>query len=133
FQTINNETNLIGSIRAEGYNVVDHVSNTVLTKLGSSSHVNWPPTCPASPSFSVLWNTGDTTLSIEVDTPGTYTFTVTDGASCNISDSFTIDSVLPMQTFYRDADSDGFGTEDDTIEACSPPSGYVSLAGDCND
>lgn len=36
-------------------------------------------------------------------------------------------------TFYRDADSDGFGSSSDTILSCSAPSGYVSTGGDCDD
>jgi hypothetical protein len=36
-------------------------------------------------------------------------------------------------TFYADADSDGQGDPGSTTEACSPPSGYVSTALDCDD
>ena len=36
-------------------------------------------------------------------------------------------------TWYRDADSDGYGTSSTTATACSAPSGYVSDATDCND
>ncbi|MFM7201891.1 MAG: MopE-related protein [Myxococcota bacterium] len=35
--------------------------------------------------------------------------------------------------FYRDQDSDTYGTSTTTTTACSAPSGYVSRAGDCND
>ena len=40
-----------------------------------------------------------------------------------------------METFYRDADGDGFGDADEVIEACERPDGYVpSDAGeDCDD
>jgi len=34
---------------------------------------------------------------------------------------------------YRDADSDGVGTDTETIQACVVPSGYVLGAGDCDD
>ncbi len=37
------------------------------------------------------------------------------------------------ETYYRDADGDGFGTSDDTIQACSMPTGYVSDQTDCDD
>src|SRR5690606_1130672 len=37
------------------------------------------------------------------------------------------------QIFYRDADGDGHGVTDDTIEACWAPEGYVANKGDCND
>ena len=36
-------------------------------------------------------------------------------------------------TFYMDADEDGFGTESQSEEACSPSVGYASSAGDCDD
>ncbi len=35
--------------------------------------------------------------------------------------------------WYRDADSDGWGLEDDTERACEQPSGHAELAGDCDD
>jgi len=43
-----------------------------------------------------------------------------------------IDEGLKL-TWYADADGDGFGSEADTLEACEPPSGYVTAAGDCDD
>jgi hypothetical protein len=36
-------------------------------------------------------------------------------------------------TFYADADGDGFGDADDTTEACEVPSGYTADATDCDD
>ena len=40
-----------------------------------------------------------------------------------------------LTTYYRDADGDGYGSDDPTKrkEACAPPDGYVEVAGDCND
>ena len=35
--------------------------------------------------------------------------------------------------FYADADSDGFGNENETIESCYPPEGYVANGDDCDD
>lgn len=42
-------------------------------------------------------------------------------------------NALPLQTYYADADGDGFGNPSVTIEWCEAPSGYVSNADDCND
>jgi len=36
-------------------------------------------------------------------------------------------------TYYRDVDGDGYGTLDDTLQACEPPSGYSDQTGDCDD
>ncbi|WP_173179852.1 MopE-related protein [Desulfosarcina ovata] len=36
-------------------------------------------------------------------------------------------------TFYLDADGDGFGDEAASTEACEAPTGYVAVAGDCDD
>jgi hypothetical protein len=38
-----------------------------------------------------------------------------------------------LQTFYRDGDQDQYGDPATAMQACAPPSGYVSQAGDCDD
>lgn len=39
-----------------------------------------------------------------------------------------------LVTYYEDADGDGFGVEDGAVMmACSPPAGFVTQVGDCND
>jgi hypothetical protein len=38
-----------------------------------------------------------------------------------------------MQTFYADADNDGYGNFAGAIQACTSPAGYVSNSDDCND
>jgi hypothetical protein len=48
---------------------------------------------------------------------------VTDGAS----------EATDTSTFYVDADADGFGLGSDTASACTAPSGYVAISGDCDD
>lgn len=44
-----------------------------------------------------------------------------------------IDEGLPLFTFYRDSDADGFGDLGKRITSCSLPSGYVSDSSDCDD
>ncbi|MBI5117301.1 PxKF domain-containing protein, partial [Candidatus Poribacteria bacterium] len=38
-----------------------------------------------------------------------------------------------QQSFYRDADGDGYGNAAMPVQACSTPEGYVENDGDCND
>jgi uncharacterized repeat protein (TIGR03803 family) len=38
-----------------------------------------------------------------------------------------------MTTYYRDADSDGFGDVSDSLQLCEPQDGYVTNNSDCND
>ena len=37
------------------------------------------------------------------------------------------------QSWYRDADHDGWGLDADVVTACVPPDGYISVSGDCDD
>ena len=37
------------------------------------------------------------------------------------------------QTFFADADGDGWGREDAPLDACSLPDGYATIPGDCDD
>ncbi|MBK8685410.1 MAG: hypothetical protein IPN26_10665 [Bacteroidetes bacterium] len=41
-------------------------------------------------------------------------------------------SVLPVNTYYRDQDNDGFGHPADSLQACSQPS-HVFANTDCDD
>ena len=43
------------------------------------------------------------------------------------------DSVSGQETWYVDADGDGYGLGRDTVEACEQPSGYAERGGDCDD
>ncbi len=45
----------------------------------------------------------------------------------------TVDEGFAINTYYRDADSDTYGTSSTTQQACTAPSGYVPLGNDCND
>ena len=48
---------------------------------------------------------------------------ITDGAS----------EAIGKSTFYRDEDGDGYGKSSAITTACSAPTGYVSIPGDCDD
>ncbi len=51
----------------------------------------------------------------------------------NDCDGFVDEDAAMVNTYYRDADGDGYGDDSDTLVACSLPSGYVSQGGDCDD
>ena len=38
-----------------------------------------------------------------------------------------------FSTYYGDADSDGYGQPDATVESCNAPTGYADNADDCDD
>ncbi|HNP23953.1 MAG TPA: MopE-related protein [Panacibacter sp.] len=44
-----------------------------------------------------------------------------------------IDEGFSRQTWYKDADGDGFGNKDSIILSCAPPAGFVADNTDCND
>lgn len=50
----------------------------------------------------------------------------------NVKLNGSIDA-LPMQTYYADADSDGFGDNTNSVSECTHPLGYVIDNTDCND
>ena len=55
--------------------------------------------------------------------------------SCNGIDDNCNESIDEgvEDTYYRDADEDGWGDASAQESACDAPSGYVALAGDCDD
>jgi hypothetical protein len=42
-----------------------------------------------------------------------------------------VDNGLPLITWYRDEDGDGFGVDADARQACIAPAGYAASSGDC--
>ena len=54
---------------------------------------------------------------------------------CNKKDdncNYFIDEGLTKNVYYKDNDGDGFGSTS-TVQDCMPPTGFVTLTGDCND
>src|SRR4030095_9993421 len=44
-----------------------------------------------------------------------------------------VDDSAVWVTGYRDADGDGWGDPNQTVQACSPPAGFIREAFDCDD
>ncbi|PLX20868.1 hypothetical protein C0584_03730 [Candidatus Parcubacteria bacterium] len=44
-----------------------------------------------------------------------------------------VDENRNFSIFYKDSDNDGYGSDDDTVEAVNAPTGYVSNDDDCDD
>ncbi len=84
-------------------------------------------------SQSYAWSTNATTPTITVSptTNTTYSCTVTSGTqTCTGSVDITVN---PLQSFYADADGDGYGNPNVVVSNCNPPTGYVTDNTDCND
>jgi hypothetical protein len=46
-------------------------------------------------------------------------------------DDLLDEGLSPRETYFADVDGDGAGVEDQSVEACEPPDGFATNAGDC--
>ncbi|GDX82522.1 hypothetical protein LBMAG42_43330 [Deltaproteobacteria bacterium] len=56
-----------------------------------------------------------------------------DGVDDDCDGSIDPSTSVDADIWYADADGDGYGYNASTLSACTQPSGYVSVGGDCND
>jgi choice-of-anchor B domain-containing protein len=82
-----------------------------------------------------------------LDAPGSFAFSVTGLENADINVSFTISLISVLnevtetiqfgvdtgETWFEDTDGDGYGNEDEFIQTCDSPEGYVQNSDDCND
>ncbi len=61
------------------------------------------------------------------------TYYVRREGDCNLTTDVQIFIEVKLYTFYADQDGDGFGDPNNTVQACTVPSGFVADNTDCND
>jgi hypothetical protein len=115
------------------YWIIDNVK--VATTVGTEA-VTWAPTAGlyTDAAGTVAYAGGPAaTIYAKPAATATYTATATTSAGCTSSSQITV-SVNTATVWYADADGDGYGNSSlPTQLACSQPSGYVAVGGDCND
>lgn len=78
------------------------VNRTIISPTCSGSNngsIDLNPT-GGTPPYTYLWNTGATTDTITNLIPGTYDYTVTDGAGCSVTGTVTLNSSFSINAIY---------------------------------
>jgi hypothetical protein len=87
-----------------------------------------------TPAPAYLWSTGETTAIINPTPTETTTYwcdVTVDGVTCRKEMTITVN---PLNTYYADADGDGFGSGAPVLLCLpTPPTGYAMNNLDCND
>ena len=116
-----------------GYRLVTAYGMGASNALGTSTAAT--QTYPAVySSFTINGNVSDLNTS-PVTTAGAYNcfFNIQIDENCETARTPVTATVLPLVTYYADADGDGYGNVAVSQQACTQPSGYVTNNTDCDD
>jgi hypothetical protein len=126
---VGTSANVVANFTASSASVCQGSSVTYTNTSTGATAYSW--SFPGgTPSTSTAANP-----TVQYNTPGTYSVTLT-ASNASFSDNEIRNNSITVgtsATWYRDADGDGFGNASNTVSACTAPSGYIGVAGDCND
>lgn len=113
-------------------NMICQGESVDFTDLSTGNIVGWNWNFSgASPASS----TDQNPTNITYNTPGVYSVTLTadNGIQSDSETKTSLITVLAHTTLYLDTDLDGYGDENNSIQVCDSPVGYVSNNLDCDD
>ncbi len=87
----------------------------IINGLSMNLNANW---------LSWLWTSDQDVVTCQA--------TASDGALTSLPGADTV-TLCSQNTWYADADGDGFGDYSTEVVTCAPPAGWISVPGDCDD
>ena len=116
-----------------GYRLVAAYGMSATNALGTNTVTAQTFPAPYS-SFTITGNVSDLSAA-PATTANSYNcfFNIQIDENCETARTPVTATVLPLATFYADADGDGYGNAAVSQQACTPTAGYVANNTDCDD